>query len=251
MKAIRMNLPRRYSVSITISFIIHLIILNLISFQILKDMWSIPEEISLRIINEPLSSRRDIRKNNLKKPVKKQIIDESSKKIDDIGSSAIKRPNVILPEMNLDEKIAVKSPDFTSETSNVVKNMREGGVNLNAVEAELDRFADEYVSKSGTGVANEISMGSDFFEFRNISNKSRRIVFIPETREKFKLEKNTDLILSFYINRDGTPYNISFITRSLSEIEGIALNFVKAIRFEAVSYINIDRAEIVLHFKVH
>ena len=64
------------------------------------------------------------------------------------------------------------------------------------------------------------------------------------------METDTNLILSFTIDKNGRPYNITFVNRSFSEIENIALNFVKQMRFEAVDYDVIDKAEIVLHFKV-
>lgn len=243
MKAIEEDFKKRYTVTIAISFIIHLIILNLISFHLLRDLWDVPEEITLHIISAPQSSA--IRKN-----IKRQVIEQSGQRTNKRESATLASPEVTLPEMSLDEKIAIKTPAFNTNMEKDIDNIKESGIPLNIVEKELEKLSGKSTGKADGGMSNVSDSENQFFEFRNISNKNRRVVHIPEAREIFKLEKNTDLILSFYISKEGVPYNISFVTRSFSNIEKIALNFVKSIRFEAVSYNEIDKAEIVLHFKV-
>jgi len=149
--------------------------------------------------------------------------------------------------MDLDEKIEIDSPKYNISQSNELKNLRTSS--LNALNKEIEQIQ----KNLGSGISENINtevMDDNFFELRGLSNKNRRLVYIPEKKGAFKLETNTNLILSFNIDKSGTPYNITFVNRSFFEIEDIALNFVKQLRFEAVDYDRVDKAEIVLHFKV-
>jgi hypothetical protein len=162
-------------------------------------------------------------------------------------SENIERPIVNMPAMDLNEKIEIDSPKYNISQSNELKNLRTSS--LNALNKEIEQIQ----KNLGSGISENINtevMDDNFFELRGLSNKNRRLVYIPEKKGVFKLETNTNLILSFNIDKSGTPYNITFVNRSFFEIEDIALNFVKQLRFEAVDYDRVDKAEIVLHFKV-
>jgi hypothetical protein len=162
-------------------------------------------------------------------------------------SENIERPIVNMPAMDLDEKIEIDSPKYNISQSNELKNLKTSS--LNALNKEIEQIQKNLGSSKTESINTEV-MDDDFFELRSLSNKNRRLVYIPEKKGAFKLETNTNLILSFNIDKSGTPYNITFVNRSFSEIENIALNFVKQLRFEAVDYDSVDKAEIVLHFKV-
>lgn len=242
-----MNLTSRYTCSFLTSLIIHLIVLFLISFNILPEYLKMNKEIKVILIKTPVSKPLGKGEKKIEHKLTNNEKKQSVVKKNTQRSENIERPIVNMPAMDLDEKIEIDSPKYNISQSNELKNLKISS--LNALNKEIEQIQKNLGSSKTESINTEV-MDDDFFELRSLSNKNRRLVYIPEKKGAFKLETNTNLILSFNIDKSGTPYNITFVNRSFSEIENIALNFVKQLRFEAVDYDSVDKAEIVLHFKV-
>jgi hypothetical protein len=243
-----MSLTLRHTFSFLTSLIIHLIILFLISFNILPDYLKINKEIKITLIRTPVSKPSlSGQRKTVNKPVnpseKQSVNKENIQK-----NAGIKRPIINMPTMDLNEKIDFNVPKYNTTQTNESIDFKSSG--LNALNKEIEKLQKQigHAGNSKSGVNDTVN--DNFFELRGLSNKSRRLVYIPENKGTFKLETDTNLVLSFNIDKNGRPYNVTFVNRSFSEIENIALNFVKQLRFEAVDYDVIDKAEIVLHFKV-
>ena len=244
-----MNIAVRFTTTFFISLFIHLIILYFISFNLFPNYFRMSKEIKVILISSPVSKPKPLTvekklDNRMKRDDKKlPKIKENQQK-----SAGIIRPVINMPTMDLNEKIEFNIPNNMKTQITESKNLET--LNRDLLSREIESIEKSLTSRSSAkGDTNE-AVVDDFFELRKISNKSRKLVYIPEKKGSFKLETNTDLVLRFNIDKSGIPYNISFVNRSFSEIESIAMDFVKRLRFEAVDYDNIDKAEIVLHFKV-
>jgi hypothetical protein len=221
----------------------------MISFNILPNYFRTNKEIKVTLIRVPVSKpaisgqKKTVDKTNTQT---ERFATANREKIQ--KNAGIKRPIVKMPSMNLNEKNNINIPKYDVEEDHESIDIKSSV--FSALNKEIDKL-EKQSSNLGNSKSNNIDAANDnFFELRGLSNKNRRLVFIPQNKGKFKLETDTNLILSFNIDKDGKPYNITFVNRSSSEVENIAMNFVKNLRFEAVDYDVIDKAEIVLHFKV-
>jgi hypothetical protein len=219
------------------------------SFNLFPDYFKNNREVKVILISSPVSKSQPLKRekkvdNTIKKDNRKlpQVKGNPQK------SSGIIRPIINLPTMDLNKKIEFETPKYNGTQIAENKNLKT--LNLDALNKEIEKIEEDFSTSSSSKGISSGEIVDDFFELRNISNKSRKLVFIPEKKGKFRLETSTNLVLRFNIGKNGIPYNISFVNRSFSEIEHIAIDFVKRLRFEAVDYDKPDEAEIVLHFKV-
>jgi hypothetical protein len=244
-----MNIAGRFAATFFMSLAIHLIILYFMSFNLFPDYFKINREVKVILISRPVSKSQPLKKekkadNRIKKDDRKL----PRVKGDPQKSAGIIRPIINLPSMDLDKKIEFETPKYNGTQIAEIKDLKT--LNLDALSREIEETEESLSTRSSSKGESKGEVVDDFFELKNISNKSRKLVFVPEKKGSFRLETDTNLVLRFNIGKNGIPYNISFVNRSFSEIEHIAIDFVKQLRFEAVDYDKPDEAEIVLHFKV-
>jgi hypothetical protein len=164
------------------------------------------------------------------------------------SSSGLLKPSVELPIVSVMEKIpfseTINQKNNISVTSK--KNVDESlGKEIAASESKLKTG-----SASVSGNSKVVSSGkSDFFELSSSSKGDRKIVYIPE-KPSFSLESNTKVRLRFSIDSKGVPYSIILLSRSNPQVEKLAIKFVSGLRFESVSYKDVDTAEITVYFNV-
>lgn len=243
-----MNLIVRYTLFCFVSLIMHVVILYLMSFNILPDYLKTHKDIEVVIIKTPVSEPSSLtqKKVDEKGIHNEKVLPDLEKKTQ--KDTEIIRPVVNMPKMDLNKKIEFSSPKYSVSQTNKFQNLKV--YSHKALDKEIERVQKSIgVSDNPKSSRNDV-VDNDFFELKGLSNKNRKLVYIPENKGTFKLETDTNLTLSFTIDKSGRPYNITFVNRSFSEIENIAMDFVKQLRFEAVDYDKVDKAEIVLHFKV-
>lgn len=234
----------RTSVYIIVSLLIHFTILLYlpdIDFTIkVKEK----EFVTVDLIKVPIKSV----KAELSSPEKSMVMSNKGDKKGVPKSSGIIKPSVDLPIVSVIEKIPL-SESINQNTSVSITSKGSADVSLGkeitASESKLKE------SKStGTGDKRVVSTGkSDFFEITSSAKGERKIVYIPE-KPTFSLQSNTKVRLKFSIDSKGVPYSIILLSRSNPEIEKLAIKFVSGIRFESVSYKDVDTAEITVYFNV-
>ncbi|MDY6820085.1 MAG: hypothetical protein SVN78_00505 [Deferribacterota bacterium] len=230
-----MNVILRYCFLFVISAIIHIIILSFFNYDLIIN---IKKEKEIDVVIKEKPKKKITRKTREKIPFEKELKEELN----------IARPKIELPETLLSNRIEITPSKIGVLHSKEVK-VDEGSL-FTAIEKEIESIENNNIKEIKDNKTKEVVKNS-FFEIKEMTNRERKIVYIPEKKSDFSLPRNTDLILEFNINKEGVPYNISFVNRSAYEIEKIALDFVKNIRFAAVDYDSVDKVRIVLHFTVN
>lgn len=235
----------RTTVYIIVSFLIHLTILLYLPNPDFSIRIKKREPIDVELIKVPISVAKS--ELNIQEPEKGRSSVGNGKK-NKPNSAGILKPNVDLPIVSVMEKIPVSNN--LNENVNISANSNKN-MNLNLGK---EIAASESKLKSGknedSGNKKVVSTGkSDFFEIKGNTKNERRIVYIPE-KPTFSLESNTKVRLRFSIDSNGVPYSIILLSRSNPDIEKLAIKFVSGIRFESVTYKDIDTAEITVYFNV-
>ena len=177
------------------------------------------------------------------KKVKKKTIQKKN-----INYAGLKKPDIVLPQIINKEKIDVPKGKVEVEDLSPDKFVRQANVNVNSeIQKEnnnLKKTNQIYKSNKNTADNKE-----SFLQINSLTNERRGLINYPP-KPKFSLENNTKVKIKFKINRFGIPMNIRFVTRSVSQIEKISLDYVNKLRFSAVEYEKPDEVEITLYFKV-
>jgi outer membrane biosynthesis protein TonB len=247
-----MNEKQKLALLIVLSLGIHIIILYLIpSINLIpKDKEQIYEVKLIKKKPKKIVKKHKITKKNNKqinkKTAKKQV---KKKKIQKkkINYAGLKKPNVELPNITNKEKINV--PKGKVEVENLSPDQFTKSANVD-VKKELKKESSKISNQKLTKANKNFSSNKDsFLQINSLSNERRGLVNYPP-KPKFALENDTKVRIKFKINRFGIPMNIRFVTRSVSKIEKISLDYVNKLRFSAVEYEKPDEVEITLYFKV-
>ncbi|MGE4496935.1 MAG: hypothetical protein AB7E48_03570 [Deferribacterales bacterium] len=163
----------------------------------------------------------------------------------------ITMPELDIPEVNVDADYEVEIPDL--KVSRVTTDSEARVDNRLLSEIQSTRETVEKEVKAGQGERSPAeaveNADSSFFVLENISNNKRRITHVPP-KPAFSLANDTKVNVRFKIDKQGTTYGIVLITRSDSNIEKLAVEFVERLKFNSVTYAVNDSAEITLYFKV-
>lgn len=234
----------RTTVYIIVSLLIHFTILLYLPGVDFTIKVKEKEFVDIELIKVPMKSiRSDI--SPLNRSNAKSMRDE---KRGIPPSSGIIKPSVDLPIVSVIEKIPLSETINESASVSITsKNSTGESLGKEIISSEKRLKSGENV---GSGDRKVISTGkSDFFEITSSGKSERKIVYIPE-KPTFSLQSNTKVRLKFSIDSKGVPYSIILLTRSNPEIEKLAIKFVSGIRFESVSYKDVDTAEITVYFNV-
>ncbi|QAR32929.1 hypothetical protein EP073_05765 [Geovibrio thiophilus] len=163
----------------------------------------------------------------------------------------ITMPELDIPKVDVDTDYEVEIPDL--KVSRITTDSEARVDNRLLSEIQSTRETVDKETRAGQGEKSDAEAkeyaDSSFFVLENISNTKRRITHVPP-KPSFSLANNTKVNLRFKIDKQGTTYGIVLITRSDSNIEKLAVEFVERLKFNSVTYATNDSAEITLYFKV-
>ncbi|KAA0259389.1 hypothetical protein FHQ18_00490 [Deferribacter autotrophicus] len=209
-----------------------------------------PKTVKIEILKQSIKKEKDKTKEK-EKPL------FSNKKIENLKEKLRKKFNksdsgnkevVEVPTMTTEEKVLI--PDLNN--MQILENRHIEKQDEKPVLSELERVKSE-IEKTNNDKAlineQQSFAKNDFYEIKSITNLKRKIVYEPP-KPSFSLERGTKITLSFKVDRYGRPFDINLLTRSSSNVEKIAIDFVKGLRFDAVDYNKPDFVEITLFFRV-
>jgi|GEM_PF-1253615 hypothetical protein len=156
-------------------------------------------------------------------------------------------PYVDLPEYEDEPELPVDTPGFENLVS--VAKSHSGKIKGLAAEIASAKASTDNSEKTSSG-ANNDNRRNNFFEIQSTSNMQRNLLRPYPPKPDFSLESDTTVTLSFMVDENGNTYDIIPLTRTDKRIEEIAVNYVKKLNFEAVSYSEPDKVEIKLFFEV-
>lgn len=163
----------------------------------------------------------------------------------------ITMPDLDIPTVDVDSKYDVEVPDLKVSRVTTDSEARVDNRLLSEIQSTketVDKEVNAGQGEKSTAEAKEYA-DSSFFVLENISNTKRRITHVPP-KPSFSLSNNTKVNLRFKIDKQGGTYGIVLITRSDSNIERLAVEFVERLKFNSVTHATNDSAEITLYFKV-
>lgn len=223
------------------------------------EMWAKPEPKPLPVSN--------------KKNIDKRAQDQAKKD----GATPEKKnetpnpPN--LPAPNNDENFDFTSPfidpalltatesDINARLSKILDNNTADKANVSdfnvdkAIKDQLAQASDNTKKAPGSNsdalgkeiTAAEGNIDSNFINFDVYPANNRRLTYAPP-KPQFSLPNDTVIKVKFKVDKDGNVYDVILMTRSLPQVERIATDYIKNIKFAANG--NTDEAQITLTFKV-
>lgn len=159
-------------------------------------------------------------------------------------------PDLALPNVKTEDllpKDSLRIPDPLES----IKNSRNDGKNKgDDNQTPATKSALDDLRKAGRSGSGGISVGErTFYKLEKVTGGDRRAIYVPQ-QPKFALENDSRVVLQFAIDKNGTVYDITFIERSDSRVERIALDYVRKMKFNAVMYESKDTARITFSFRV-
>ena len=160
-------------------------------------------------------------------------------------------PEIEIPKMSATDLAKIAMPKLNLDTAATSGNSKADS----ALQTEIASEAEKY-HRSESQAAGEQSSGktvgsqdsNDFFKIKNLGG-NRRLTFVPE-KPAFSLTSNTTVRVGFKVDRSGNTYSIVLLNRTDSDIERLAIDFVRKLKFNAVLNADAESAEITLYFRV-
>jgi len=168
---------------------------------------------------------------------------------DETPQPSISVPDIDIPDFGDIEELDVKVPDLELAKRENNSNLEADDELLKELKSSSDNFQEK--NRLGDGVESDVTGDSDsrdFFVINNL-NRNRKLADVPE-RPKFSLSADTTVNVGFKIDREGNTYSIILLSRTDSNIERLAIDFVKKLKFNAVLADKPEQAEIILYFRV-
>ncbi|MCD8554802.1 hypothetical protein [Seleniivibrio sp.] len=160
-------------------------------------------------------------------------------------------PEIEIPKMSTEDltKITMPKLNFNSEVKSGNSQAEESLKSEIASEAEkYHRSEKQSAGEQSTGKTAGSQDASDFFKIKNLGG-NRKLVYTPE-KPSFSLTSNTNVRVEFKVDRGGNTYSIVLLNRTDSNIERLAIDFVRKLKFNAVLNADAESAEITLYFRV-
>lgn len=163
---------------------------------------------------------------------------------------SISRPQLDMPKVDVDSQYDIEIPDLKiSDINTDTSSQRDDRLSSEIQSARDSVTRSVQAAQAGRSSGRAAGDDSSFFVLDNISNSRRGIAHTPP-EPSFSLTSDTKVSVRFKIDRQGNTYGIVLITRSDSNIERLAVEFVEKLKFSSVTYADSDSAEITLYFKV-
>lgn len=262
---------RLLAIFLALSFLLHILgLLTLPAFNVMaaKPLEVIPISVEMWAKPEPKTVPLSNQKN-----VNKKVQDQAKKDGATLDKKKDNPTPPALPAPNNDENFDFTSPfidpallsatesDINARLSKMLDNNTADKANVSdfnvdkAIKEQLAQTADKAKETPGTisdALGKEITaaegnIDSNFINFDVYPANNRRLTYAPPKPE-FSLPNDTVIKVKFKVDRNGNVYDIILMTRSLPQVERIAADYIKNIKFAANG--NTDEAQITLTFKV-
>lgn len=163
-------------------------------------------------------------------------------------ANTMTEPEIAVPDI---PNIAESKKESSSSSGSSGGSGLESDIQKEIAALNEDRAEESIKDKESSDTDNKkVNNNTNLYKFDIAPSKgSRRLAYAPPEPD-FALSNDTSVTLRFDIDGQGNTLNITFITRSSREIETIAYNYVKKMKFDAVLDNRKDFAQITLFFKV-
>lgn len=159
----------------------------------------------------------------------------SSNEKTEIPAPNIPKPNIKVPTENAEKQ---KSVDIEKELS-ALSVAQNNNIKNNSLSSDMEKEVD--IAKN--------SLKKSLYNFDIEPTGNRKVVHLPPD-PIFSLSNDTKVTVRFSIDKKGNTYNIHFVTRSSTEVEKLALNYINRMKFDAILDDREDFAQITIQFKV-
>lgn len=154
----------------------------------------------------------------------------------EIAVPDVPKPNIDVPVESAENQ---KNIDISKELSSLSEAQKEMQAADNNITSEVQKE---------TAKAEEAVKGN-IYNFDIAPTGNRKVVYLPPD-PVFALANDTKVTVRFSIDKAGNTYNIIFITRSSTDVEKLASDYVSRMKFDAIIENREDFAQITMQFKV-
>lgn len=154
----------------------------------------------------------------------------------EIAVPDVPKPNIDVPVESAENQ---KNIDISKELSSLSEAQKEMQAADNNIISEVQKE---------TAKAEEAVKGN-IYNFDIAPTGNRKVVYLPPD-PVFALANDTKVTVRFSIDKAGNTYNIIFITRSSTDVEKLASDYVSRMKFDAIIENREDFAQITMQFKV-
>lgn len=154
----------------------------------------------------------------------------------EIAVPDVPKPNIDVP---VDSAENQKNIDISKELS----SLSEAQKDMQAENSSISSQVQKETAKAEDAVKGNI------YNFDIAPTGNRKVVYLPPD-PVFALANDTKVTVRFSIDKAGNTYNIIFITRSSVDVEKLAADYVRRMKFDAIIENREDFAQITMQFKV-
>lgn len=159
-----------------------------------------------------------------------------SETVPEIAVPDVPKPKIDVPVENAENQ---KNIDISKELSSLAEEKKES--------QQEDINTSKDVQKETAMLENTVK--GNIYNFDIAPSGNRKVLYLPPD-PVFALANDTKVTVRFNIDKAGNTYNIVFITRSSTDVEKLALDYVSRIKFDAIIENRDDFAQITMQFKV-
>ena len=154
----------------------------------------------------------------------------------EIAVPDVPKPNIDVPLETAENQ---KNIDISKELSSLSEAQKE----MQAADNNITSDVQKETAKAEEAVKGNI------YNFDIAPTGNRKVVYLPPD-PVFALANDTKVTVRFSIDKAGNTYNIIFITRSSTDVEKLASDYVSRMKFDAIIENREDFAQITMQFKV-
>lgn len=154
----------------------------------------------------------------------------------EIAVPDVPKPNIDVPLESAENQ---KNIDISKELSSLSEAQKE----MQAADNNITSDVQKETAKAEEAVKGNI------YNFDIAPTGNRKVIYLPPD-PVFALANDTKVTVRFSIDKAGNTYNIIFITRSSTDVEKLASDYVSRMKFDAIIENREDFAQITMQFKV-
>ena len=166
---------------------------------------------------------------------------------ENIDIPEIKMPDI--PKLEQAKEMAENQKNFDvskelAALQNTAPHKNDNNSHSSDVATEVKRATDNNIKDNKIKENN-----TNLYNLDIAPDGNRKISYLPPEPE-FALTNDTSVTLKFNIDKQGNTYNITFISRSSTEIEKLSYDYISNMKFDAIIDDREDFAQITIFFKV-
>ena len=148
-----------------------------------------------------------------------------------------------VPKPNIDVPVESEENQKNIDISKELSSLSEAQKEMQAADNNITSDVQKETAKAEEAVKGNI------YNFDIAPTGNRKVVYLPPD-PVFALANDTKVTVRFSIDKAGNTYNIIFITRSSTDVEKLASDYVSRMKFDAIIENREDFAQITMQFKV-